>query len=382
MTVISGFVADGFEQVRDTFEENFRGRGEVGAGFAVYRGDDLVVDLYGGIADDERRPYDDTTLQMVASATKGAMAICAHRLVERGMLDPDAPLAEYWPEFGTAGKNRLSVADALAHRAGVPYLDESLTLAMVEAWEPAAEALARQTPAWEPGTRHGYHAITHAWLVGELLRRVDGRMPGDVLADEIATPLGIELHVGLPDDQHSRVAPLRLFQRPEGEADPFTAELLTAGSIAFRSFFIGDGLFAWLNDPALWRAQLPAGNGMGTARALARMYAACLGEVDGVRLLSSSTLDAATRILSDGPDAVTGYRTRYSMGFQLPFPFRPMAGAGCFGHYGLGGSVGFADRARDLAIGYTVNQMGPATPADPRSVALTEAVIACVRPRA
>ena len=373
---IGGTVAPGFEPVRDVFEENFRSRGEVGAAFAVHRGDELVVDLWGGVADDDGRPYDDRTLQMVASATKGAMAICVLRLVEAGAVDPQAPMAEYWPEFAAQGKQRVTVAEALGHRAGVPVLDGGLTLEMVEAWDPAAEALARQAPVWEPGTRHGYHALTHAWLVGELVRRVDGRMPGDYFADEVARPLGLDLHVGLPDSEHPRVAPLRLPQG-SGEPDEFTARMIDPTSLAFGAFFVASGLFSWVNDPRLWRAQVPSANGMGTARSLARMYAACLGPVDGVRLLSPSTVELGSRELSGGLDEVTAYETRYGFGFQLPFPFRPMAGEGCFGHYGLGGSTGFADPRRGLAFGYSVAQMGPATPADPRSVALVDAVVAC-----
>ncbi len=374
---ISGSVAPGFEPVRDVFAENFRSRGEVGAAFAVHRGDELVVDLWGGVADDHGRPYDDRTLQMVASATKGAMAICVLRLVEAGRVDPQAPVAEYWPELAAHGKDRVTVAEALAHRAGVPVLDEPLDLDMVSAWTPAADALAQQAPVWEPGTRHGYHALTHAWLVGELIHRVDGRMPGRFFAEEVAEPLGLDLHVGLPDSEHVRVAPLRLAASSNGP-DAFTARMLDPTSLAFRAFFVESGLFGWMNDPQLWRAELPSANGMGTARSLARMYAACLGPVDGVRLLEPSTVERAVAPLSEGLDEVTGYETRYGFGFQLPFPFRPMAGEGCFGHYGLGGSTGFADPRRELAFGYSVNQMGPATPADPRSVALVDAVLACV----
>ncbi|GAA1935114.1 serine hydrolase domain-containing protein [Nocardioides marmoribigeumensis] len=373
---IGGTVAAGFEQVRDVFEENFRSRGEVGAAFAVHRGSELVVDLWGGVADDDGRPYDDRTLQMVASATKGAMAICVLRLVEAGRLDPDAPLAEHWPELAVNGKDRVTVTESLGHRAGVPVLDEPLTLDMVSAWDPAAQALAEQVPVWEPGTRHGYHALTHAWLVGELVRRVDGRMPGAFFAEEVGGPLGLDLHVGLPSSEHGRVAPLRPAPSPDGP-DEFTARMLDPTSLAFRAFFVSSGLFSWVNDPQLWRAELPSANGMGTARALSRMYAACLGEVDGLRLLSEETVTRGAREVSGGVDEVTGYETRYGMGFQLPFPFRPMAGEGCFGHYGLGGSTGFADPRRGLSFGYAVNQMGPATPADARSVALVDAVVAC-----
>ncbi|MEZ0578160.1 serine hydrolase domain-containing protein [Nocardioides sp. MH1] len=372
-----GRVAPGFERVAEAFEENLASRGDVGAGCAVMVGGELVVDLYGGVADGVGRPYTDTTLQMVASVTKGAMAICVLQLVDQGKVDLDAPLADYWPEFGAAGKERITVRQAMAHRAGVPYLDGGLTVDDIVAWEPAAAKLAAQAPAWEPDADHGYHAITHAWLVGELIRRVSGQMPGDYLAEHVSRPLGLDLYVGLPAEQHERVAPM-LLPVPRAEPDAATQRMLTPGSLSFRSFFIAEGLLGWLNLPDLWSAQLPSGNGMGTARAIARMYAATIGEVDGVRLVSPEVLADAVRPQSEGLDAVTGYETRYGTGFQLAFPVRPMSGAGAFGHYGLGGSVAFADRDRGFAFGYTVSQMGPSTPADPRSVALVDAVVAAL----
>ncbi len=382
---IGGHVKDGFESVRDVFVENFNSRGEVGASCAVMVGDELVVDLWGGdTAPDAGRdatgsaPYTPRTLQMVASATKGAMAICVLRLVDQGKVDLDAPVAShYWPEFGANGKSKITVRQALAHRAGVPCLDEPLTLEDVVAWYPAAAKVAAQAPVWEPGTAHGYHALTHGWLVGELIRRVTGQMPGDFLAKEVCEPLGLDLYVGLPATEVDRVAPLALPVPVEGATpDGFSTRMLTPGTLAFRSFFVQDGLFGWMNLPELWQAQLPSANGMGTARSLAKMYAACLGPVDGVLLVDPDTLADAVVPRSEGLDLVTGYETRYGSGFQLSFPFRPMSGPGAFGHYGLGGSVGFADRERGFSFGYAVNQMGAATPADPRSTALVEAVVA------
>lgn len=378
---VGGRVEPGFEAVEAAFRENFERRGELGAACAVHVDGRLVVDLWGGVTSrGGDAPYGPDTLQMVASVTKGAVAICALREVEAGRLDLDAPVAEYWPEFAAAGKERVTVRQALAHRGGVPLLDAGLTLDDMVAWDPAAEALAAQAPVWEPGTRHGYHALTYAWLVGELLHRVTGKMPGELLVAEVTGPLGLDLHIGLPESEHSRVAPLHVHVPPEGsEPDPFTRRMMEPGSLAHRAFFVASGLFGWLNDPRAWTAQLPSANGMGTARAIATMYAACLGEVDGVRLLSPETVAQVLVPASEGEDAVTGYETRYSLGFQLPFPFRPMSGEGAFGHYGLGGSVAFADARRGFALGYTVNQMGPGTPADPRSGALVDALVSCLR---
>ena len=228
----------------------------------------------------------------------------------------------------------------------------------------AGAALAAEPPAWAPGTDHGYHAITYGWLVGEVINRITGATCGQVFADEVAGPLGLDLHIGLPPAEHHRVAPLIPAPPPaRGQPDELTARLLDPDSIAHWAFLIPSGLFTIMNDPVIWAAELPAVNGMGTAHALARLYAAVIGEVDGVRLLAPGSVARATE--------------EHCRGFQLPFPFRPMAGLGSFGHYGLGGSVGFAHPGRGFAFGYAVNQMGPGTPADRRSVPLVDAVVRC-----
>jgi CubicO group peptidase (beta-lactamase class C family) len=317
---------------------------------------------------------------MVASATKGAMAICAHRMAARGELDLDAPVAQYWPEFAAAGKGGLPVRWVLSHEIGLPVVDGPVTMADILGWDPIVAKLAATAPAWEPGTRHGYHAVTYGWLVGEVLARITGLPAGEVLAREVTRPLGLDLYVGLPPSEDSRVSPLQPVPPPPPGTpmDDLTARLIDPAQLAHRAFFLHAGLFAAFNDPDLWHCELPAGNGMGTAHALARMYAACLDEVDGVRLLDAATLEAAAAERVRGLDEVTGYETAYGLGFQLPFPFRPQAGPGSFGHYGIGGSVGFASRRHGFGFGYTVNQMGRGAPADPRSVALVDAVVSCL----
>jgi len=234
-----------------------------------------------------------------------------------------------------------------------------------------AQAAGAARPVWEPGSRHGYHAITYGWLVGEVVKRMTGTTPGTAFAREVAGPLGLDLHIGLPETEHHRVAPLI---PAAGEPDEFTRRLLEPGSLAFRAFLMDSGLLGWLNEPRMWTAELPAGNGMGTAHALARMYAAVIGEVDGVRLLSENAVARATEEQARGLDPVLGFESAFGLGFQLPSPFRPMAGPGSFGHYGLGGSVGFAHSPLGFSFGYTVNQMAPGGGADKRSVPLIDAV--------
>jgi CubicO group peptidase (beta-lactamase class C family) len=376
---IGGTVEAGFEPVREEFERNFAERGDVGAGCCVYVGGRPVVDLWGGTTAPDGEPYTDTTLQMVASATKGALAIVAHRLVEQGALDLDAPVAEYWPEFAAAGKADLPVRWLLSHQAGLPAIRQVLSVDDIAGWAVPVAAVAAEAPWWEPGTDHGYHAITYGWLVGEVVNRVTGSTCGQVFAREVAEPLGLDLHIGLPEREHHRVAPLIPAPVPaDGRVDELTLRMRDPESLAHWAFLIPSGLLAMLNDPRLWAVELPAGNGMGTAHSLARMYAAVIGEVGGVRLLRPETVSRAMTERCRGIDRVAGYETAYGLGFQLPFPYRPMAGPGSFGHYGLGGSVGFAHPELGFTFGYTVNQMAPGTPADRRSVPLIEAVLRCL----
>lgn len=377
---MDGTVAPGFEPVRAAFEANF-GRGQVGASCCVFVGGRPVVDLWGGVlAPGSAEPYTQRTLQMVASATKGAMAICAHRLAERGELDLAAPAADYWPEFAAAGKRDLPVRWLLTHQAGLAAVDEVVSMPDVYRWQPMIDALAAQRPYWEPGTAHGYHALTYGWLVGEVLHRVTGLTPGELLAREIADPLGIDFFVGLPDSELARVAALSPAPPPPPGTppDPLAARMLDPNSLAYKAFFIPNGLFAVMNQPDLWRAQIPAANGIANARSLAAMYAACLGEVGGVRLLRPETLAAATVRHTAGRDLVIGFDSRFALGFQLSFPERPMAGDGSFGHYGLGGTVGFAHTGSGMSFGYVVNQMLPGGTVDPRSKALIDATLGCL----
>jgi CubicO group peptidase (beta-lactamase class C family) len=378
---VDGAVAPGFELVRDTFVANFA-RGEVGASCCVYVEGRAVVDLWGGVlAPGSEEAYIERTLQVVASATKGAVAILAHRLAERGELDFDAPVAEYWPEFGEGGgKKDLPVRWLFSHQAGLVAVDEPLPMTEIYKWAPIVEALATQKPYWEPGTAHGYHALTYGWLAGEVLRRITGLSPGELLAREVAGPLGIDFWIGLPESELPRVSVLHPAPPPPPGAgmDPLAALMVDTKGLAFKAFFVPNGLFGVINDPELFRAELPGANGIASARALARMYAACLGEVDGVRLLRPETVVAATVPRTSGVDRVIGFRSRFGLGFQLPFPERPMAGEGSFGHYGLGGSVGFANRERGFSFGYVVNQMLPGGTVDPRSKALIDATLACL----
>ncbi|MFI0718551.1 serine hydrolase domain-containing protein [Streptomyces sp. NPDC021224] len=391
MTRIHGEAAPRFGGVEAAFAENFRERGDVGAALCVYVGGEPVVDVWGGLADAAAgRPWQRDTLQLVYSATKGAVATAAHMLAERGALDLDAPVADYWPEFAAHGKSRIPVRWLLSHRAGLVALDTPVPLADALAWTPMVAALAAQKPQWEPGTAHGYHGRTFGWLVGEVIRRVSGRTPGRFVAEEIAAPLGgLDFHIGLPPAARERVSVMS-YPAPEVDLaslppESLPAEIRTAvamwadpGSLANRAFAVTDPADVDFGSVEVQAAEVPSSNGIGTARALARMYAALVGEVDGVRLLAPGTVAAATVQQSSGPDLVTGLPSRFGSGFQLPTLLSPLTGPAAFGHQGRGGSLAFADPERGLAFCYVVNRIVERAD-DRRAATLVNAVRAALR---
>ena len=376
---VGGWVAAGLEPVHQAFAANFEQHGEIGAACCVYLHGRRVVDLWGGVTTPGgEAPYTGDTLQMVWSTTKGVTAIAAHMLAQDGRLDFDAPVAGCWPEFAAQDKGGILVRWLFSHQAGLAAIDRALGLDDVVAWTPVVEALAAQRPQWVPGTAHGYHAYTYGWLAGEVIRRVSGASVGRFVAERIALPLGLEFWIGLPESLNARVAPV-IPAATVMPPDPLVALLLDAGSLTHRSFANPAIPPAAFNEPPFRGAEVPAGNGIGTARALAKMYAACIGEVDGVRLLHQDTLERAIATKARGHDLVMPYETHYGTGFQLPFPFRPMAGEGSFGHYGSGGSVGFAHPELGFSFGYVMNQMRPAYGLDPRTSALVEALTTCLK---
>jgi CubicO group peptidase (beta-lactamase class C family) len=388
--MIEGEVAAGFEPVRAAFAANFARYGDIGAAVCVYRDGRPVVDLWGGVADpDGGRPWARETLQLVYSATKGPTATAAHLLVQRGALNLDAPVAEYWPEFAANGKAEIPVRWLLSHQAGVVALDEPVPLADALAWQPMVAALAAQRPMWAPGTAHGYHGRTFGWLVGEVIRRVSGRTPGRFFAEEIAAPLGLDFFIGLPAHERGRVSRMVYKQpdfdfaaaSPESIPEEFrelVAAVLDPNSLYNKAFSVTDPAEIDFNSPEVQAAEIPASNGIGTARGLARMYAALMGEVDGVRLFTQETLAAATKEQAGGQDRVLLVPTRFASGYMLPTETNPMTGPSSFGHPGRGGSLGFADPEHGIAFGYVMNHILDGAPDDVRAASLVDAVRKCL----
>ncbi len=380
MSQVYGEVASGFERVKDAFAANFENNGEVGAACSAYHRGEKVVDLWGGVADQESgRPWAEDSMVMVASSTKGATAICANLLVQRGELDLDAPVALYWPEFAAAGKQDIPVRCLLSHQVGLPVLDKPLAIEEYLAWEPPVKALAAQSPVWEPGTTHGYHAMTYGWLVGEVVRRISGRSLGTFFADEVAGPLGLDFWIGLPASEESRVSPMIEIDLEDPEIEPKgeRAREMLAAATDTKSYLTREQTTTPLDMHAreFRAAELPAGNGITDARSLARMYASLIGDgVDGVRLFTDETVRRASTALSDGRDEVMGIHSRFGAGFYLYMEGSNMVQDGVFGHGGAGGSIGFADPKADIGFGYVMNKMQMVGDDDPRTVSLAQAV--------
>jgi CubicO group peptidase (beta-lactamase class C family) len=386
---IEGTTAPGFEAVREAFAANFADGGEVGAAVSVYLHGTEVVDLWAGVADPQQgRPWRHDTLQAVYSTTKGATSACALLLAQRGELDLDAPVAAYWPEFAAAGKADIPVRWLLTHQAGLPALDRPLPLADALAWHPMTEALAAQAPSWAPGTEHGYHALTYGWLVGEVVRRVSGRSLGTFFRTEIAEPLGLDFRIGLPRAEQHRVARIiqpepgtgpapSLDELPEPMRDVLAA-YTDPTSLTMRAYGCVEPPMDH-NDPDVLAAEIPATNGVCSARALARFYAALVGEVDGHRILGPGMLAAATTERAVGIDRILRIPVRWSTGFALATDIAPWLPPTMFGYSGLGGSLGFADPATGLAFGYVMNRLGDGMTPDPRAANLVTAVRDCHR---
>jgi CubicO group peptidase (beta-lactamase class C family) len=310
---------------------------------------------------------------IVFSATKGVTAACVNLLVERGALDLDAPVATYWPEFAAAGKEAIPLRWVLSHRAGLAAVDGDLTLAEVLAWKPVVRAIAAQAPNWEPGTAHGYHARSYGWILGEVVRRVTGRSLGHYFADEMAGPLGLDFWIGLPARQRARCG--RVIP-PDGGL-PSIVDLLGAESLTARVMNGPSGLFAYddmWNRPEILAAEMPSSNGVGTARALARLYAAMVGEVDGRRILRADTVERARAVQSEGADRVLLLPTRFGLGFMLPPMLAPDCGPCSLGHTGAGGSLGFADPAARIGFGYVTTTLKFDLGGDERTRGLVRAV--------
>jgi CubicO group peptidase (beta-lactamase class C family) len=387
---IHGTVAPGFEAVEHEFRRNFSERGELGAACAVYFRGEPVVDLWGGSRDlAGKLPWEADTLVMVFSTTKGMSGLALALAHSRGLLDYDEKVAAYWPEFAQNGKADVTVRQLLAHQAGLPVIDARLDGRLLADVETVSRALAAQKPAWQPGTRHGYHILSLGLYESELLRRVDphGRRIGQFFHDEIATPLGLEFYIGLPDSVPSaRIAQIKeqqvwryllnLHKVPRA----VVFEIVKPNSLLARGLF-NPRLSRAVNSRDVQRVELASGIGIGRVRDIARAYSEFVtgGQTLGLRPETLAALSQPAQPPSGGTfDLVMQIDAVYSLGFLRPSHGLQFGSEQAFGHTGAGGSFAFADPKHQLAFAYAMNRMDYYLRDDPREIALRSAVYRCI----
>ena len=375
---IHGITAPGFEPIRDVFERNFTADIEVGASFAAVVDGETVVDLWGGFQDrDCTRPWREDTLVNVYSTTKGIASAALATVVEEGLLDYDAPVRDYWPEF-QAGTGGLTVAQFLSHQSGVCGLRDPVSVEDLYDFSAMTTRIAAEEPHWEPGTAAGYHAILWGFLAGELALRTAGKSLGQLLRERIAGPLDADFHIGLPVSEHARAADLIGPNHARVQPDPAT--LLGAKVPPLFKFALQNPSVRPWQDAcsADWRsAEIAAANGQANARGIARIYGAL---ADGERVLRRETIAAMTvQEWGMTDDLVLGRPMRRGRGMNLNTDGQYGPNPDAFGHNGAGGSIGFADPERRLGVGYAMNQMQPGIEADTRGNRLVRAVLGCLQ---
>jgi CubicO group peptidase (beta-lactamase class C family) len=383
---VEGHVSPGFETVREAFAENFARRHELGGACCAYHRGEKVVDLWGGIRNKQTgAAWEENTMVVVHSATKGLAAMTLAIAHSRGWLDYEQRVAQYWPEFAQHGKEKVTVRQLLAHQAGLFAFDEPVGRSLVGDLDRLAVVLARQKPAWEPGTRQAYHALTLGFYEGELLRRVDPghRSLGQFFQDEIAAPLGLDLYLRLPEEiPNSRLATLAPPGRIEmlvGFPLRLTLDAMNRRSNIYRALVINPGTDVYSDPQRIYvrNLEVPSGNAVGTARAIAHAYS--VFATGGRELgLGQETLDllAAPAVPSRRGfyDECLKGEVQFSLGFMKPSRGWPFGGSRSFGSPGSGGSLGFADPDTAIGYGYVTSQMGVRLTGDPRDVALRDAL--------
>ncbi|MHA6492934.1 serine hydrolase domain-containing protein [Pseudomonas borbori] len=379
---IQGYFDLRFEALKEAFAALFDDPQERGMALCVQVGGETVVDIWAGSADKEgEQPWHSDTILNLFSCTKTFTAVTALQLVGEGKLELDAPVARYWPEFAAAGKEKITLRHLLSHQAGLPALRDMLPAEALYDWQAMTTALAAERPWWALGDGHGYAPIAYGWLVGEVLRRVEGRGPGESIVARTAALLGLDFHVGLSDDQFDRVA---IISRGKGNLGDAAAQRLLKvmmsepAAMSTRAFANPPSIMTSTNKPEWRRMQQPAANGHGNARSLAGFYS---GLLDG-RLLEPELLGELTREHAVGEDKTLLTRTRFGLGCMLDQPDVANAtygmGPRAFGHPGAGGSIGFADPDRDVAFGFVTNNLGPFVLMDPRAQKLARVLAACL----
>jgi len=368
--VVQGTVDAKFAGVADAFVANFENNDEVGAAVSITLDGKTVVDLWGGQKEDGGAAWERDTACIVFSCTKGASAFCAHVAADRGLLDLDAKVSKYWPEFATNGKEDAAVSMMLDHSVGVPGVRGDLKYGAPYDYQYMCDALAAEAPFWKPGTRNGYHGLTSAWTVGETVHRSTGKRMGRFLADEIAGPLGIEFWMGLPEEYESRVAPVISYPPDEKARTSRIALALMADPTGPTARFMMGAAGMNPNSREAHAAEIGSATGISNGRGLAGLYAPLAngGALGGRKFVGADTLTRMSRVsVATHEDATLQIPTRFSLGFMKSMDNRKEANAencsvvmseAAFGHVGAGGSLGFADPECRMSFGYAMNRMG------------------------
>jgi CubicO group peptidase (beta-lactamase class C family) len=377
---VKGTVRAGYEPLAEAFRAAFADRPQMGASLHVLIGGETVADLWGGVADArDGSAWEKNTPTTIFSCTKGLVSILAARLVQEGRLHYAAPVSRYWPEFAAAGKGGITVGQALSHQAGLSAPRADLSEDDILDWDKVVSILAAQEPLWPVGTGYQYHALTHGWLAGEIIRRVTGKSVGAYFSDIITTPLGVEAWIGLPEAMADRPAHIRVSQplidlwaeESRKPAPNWPYKAMTLGNALPVDLVSETGGF---NSKRIRAAEIPGAGGIASAEALATMWSATSVPTRGIRLLDDAVIAEATRTQSEGMPVFGGDPpySRWGYGFQLDSNARRYLGDGCFGHDGAGGQVGFADPVRQIGFGFVTNwMMGPE---DQRATSIIEAL--------
>ena len=385
--MIQGHLHPDFASVAIALRSTLRHKRGGGAAVAVYHRGEKVVDIWSGTRDDDGAPWQEDTVAMSWSTSKGVVATAAHRLADRGELDVDAPVAQYWPEFKAAGKEDIRVANLLDHSAGMHAVRGVIHDAeMLFQWDRTIDALAAAAPRYQPGTKHGYHALTYGFLVGEVLRRVTGLASVDaVVQREVVEPLGLEgMTIGATGAVRERVATLLMSWPDQAKAQRFVDQLDRRGWLqpAIDAFMLDGDFPGTIASGAVYDAEVPAINGVFTARALAQMYSAIAtgGIQHGVKFLSPETIERAGRIRTRSRDVVIGWPMRWRLGYHMAATTRGVRPRG-FGHFGLGGSGAWADPELELSVAMTCNRMAGTPFGDQRLLRVGAAAVRGARAR-
>ena len=366
--LIDGQFDPEFSEVADAFAQNFEQRNEVGASICIYHRGQLVVDLWGGHADEARTlPWDKDTVSIVYSCTKAATALCAHLLIDQGKLNLNAPVGDYWPEYACNGKENTTVAMMLNHSAGMASATSPVPDGGFLDWETAISILQADPPWWEPGTRHGYHMLTFGWTVGELVRRVSGKSLGQFFRDELAGPMGADFWIGAPDDVEARVSRIIGYKpQPNEQLPPFT-QVMLADPASLQAQCLRNNGRTDFNAPITHKAEIGGAGGIANARGMAKLFS-CLSASTSDDLYSQARIDAMGAVSSASmQDATLLIPTRFGQGFMCSMDNRHIPGGqdcsfiigrNAFGHVGMGGSCVFFDPDANLVFAYSMNRMG------------------------